>query len=106
MGLGEEEMYNNQYLRDLDLNVLNQEKMKMDTYAPLIVGLLRIYPTYNFEVVPIVVGATGLVTDSLVKNVRKILDLEEVDAIVSNIQLKALIGSMRVLKSALSMKPC
>ena len=90
----------------LDLNVLNQEKMKMDTYAPLIVGLLRIYPTYNFEVVPIVVGATGLVTDSLVKNVRKILDLEEVDAIVSNIQLKALIGSMRVLKSALSMKPC
>ena len=46
------------------------------------------------------------ITDSLVKNVRKILDLEEVDAIVSNIQLKALIGSMRVLKSALSMKPC
>ena len=88
----------------MDLNVTNQEKMKVDNYTPLIVGLLRIYPTYSFEVVPIVVGATGLITNSLVKNMKKILEQEEVDAIVTNIQLKALIGSMRVLKSALSMK--
>ena len=81
--------------------------MKVDTYAPLIVGLLRIYPTYKFEVVPIVVGATGLVTDSLVKNIKKVLDDEEKDVkeIATRIQLKALIGSMRVLKSALAMKP-
>ena len=81
--------------------------MKVDTYAPLIVGLLRIYPTYKFEVVPIVVGATGLVTDSLVKNIKKVLDDEEIDVkeIATRIQLKALIGSMRVLKSALAMKP-
>ena len=88
----------------MDLNVINQEKTKVDTYTPLIVGLLRLYPTYNFEVVPVVVGATGLVTDSLVKNVKRILDLEDVNTIVTNIQLKALIGSMRVLKSALAMK--
>ena len=88
----------------LDINVKNQEKMKVDTYAPLIVGLLRIYPSYSFEVVPIVVGATGLVTDSLVTNVRKILGVKKVEEIVSNLQQKALIGSMRVLKSALSMK--
>ena len=88
----------------LDINVKNQEKMKMDTYAPLIVGLLRIYPSYSFEVVPIVVGATGLVTDSLVTNVRKILGVKKVEETVSNLQQKALIGSMRVLKSALSMK--
>ena len=88
----------------LDINVKNQEKMKIDTYAPLIVGLLRIYPSYSFEVVPIVVGATGLVTDSLVTNVRKILGVKKVEETVSNLQQKALIGSMRVLKSALSMK--
>ena len=35
----------------LDVNVASQEKTKVDTYAPLIVGLLRIYPTYNFEVI-------------------------------------------------------
>ena len=88
----------------LDINVINQEKTKVDTYIPLIVGLLRLYPEYSYEVVPIVVGATGLVTDSLVKNMRKILNLKEVDAMVTKMQLKALIGSMRVLKSALSMK--
>ena len=89
----------------LDINVKNQEKMKMDTYAPLIVGLLRIYPTYTFEVVPIVVGATGLITDSLVTNVKKILGEKKVEETVSNLQRKALTGSMRVLKSALAMKP-
>lgn len=88
----------------LDINVINQEKAKVDTYTPLIVGLLRLYPEYCYEIVPIVVGATGLITDSLVKNMRKILDLKEVDAMVTKLQLKALIGSMRVLKSALSMK--
>ena len=83
-----------------------QENTKIDTYAPLIVGLLRIYPTYKFEVVPIVVGAMGLVTDSLVKHIKKALDDEtNVEAIVTKVQQKALIGSMRVLKSALSMKP-
>ena len=84
----------------------SQEKTKVDTYAPLIVALLRIYPTYNFEVIPIVVGATGLVTDSLVKNIEKALDDEEKDVkeIVTRVQLKALIGSMRILKSALAMK--
>ena len=91
----------------LDVNVTNQEKTKVDTYAPLIVGLLRIYPRYKFEVVPIVVGATGLVTDSVVKNIKKVLDEEEKDVkeIATRVQLKALIGSMRVLKSALAMKP-
>ena len=88
----------------LDLNVTNQEKTKTDTYAPLIVGLLRLYPTYTFEVVPVVIGATGLITDSLVKNVERILDLKNVDATITNLQRKALIGSMRVMKSALAMK--
>ena len=56
--------------------------------------------------IPIVVGATGLVTDSLVKNIEKALDEEEKDLkeIVTRVQLKALIGSMRILKSALAMK--
>ena len=52
-------------------------------------------------------GATGLVTDSLVKNIKKALDDEEekdVKEIVTRVQVKALIGSMRILKSALAMK--
>ena len=48
------------------------QKTKVDTYTPLIVGLLRLYPEYYYEVVPIVVGATGLITDSLVKNMAQL----------------------------------
>ena len=89
----------------LDVNVHVQEKTKTDTYAPLIVGLLRHYPRYKYEVVPLVIGATGLVTDSLRNNVKKLLfDDKEVGRTISKMQLKALVGSMRVLKSALSMR--
>ena len=49
----------------LDLNVHVQEKTKRDTYASLIVGLLRHYPDFVFEVIPLVKGATGLITNSL-----------------------------------------
>ena len=73
----------------LDIKVTNQEKTKVDTYTPFIVGLLLPYPEYSYEVVPIVVGATGLITDS---------------PLVTKLQTKALIGSIRVLKSAHTVK--
>ena len=58
-----------------------------------------------FEITPSVLGATGLITDSLLTNVKKILGVKKVEETVSNLQRKALTGSMRVLKSALAMKP-
>ena len=84
----------------LDGNIHTQEKTKIDTYVPLTVGLLRLYPQYNFEVIPLVIGATGLVTDPLTKYLKTIIDSDkEIVKLVANMQVKALIGSMRVLKS-------
>ena len=89
----------------LDINVHVQEKTKCDTYAPLIVGLLRHYPQYKFEIVPLVVGATGLVTNSLVTNLKKLLNTDaDAEKTAARMQQKALIGSMRILKSALSLR--
>ena len=89
----------------LDLNVHVQEKTKRDTYGPLIVGLLRHYPKFKFDVVPLVIGATGLVTDSLTMNLKKLIERDgEVEQAIGRMQRKALVGSMRVLKSALSMR--
>ena len=89
----------------LDINVHVQEKTKCDTYAPLIVGLLRHYPEFKFNIVPLVVGATGLVTNSLVTNLKTLLSNEaDVERTAAKMQQKALIGSMRILKSALSMR--
>ena len=59
----------------LDINVSQQEKNKIDTYAPLVIGLLRLYAEYKCGVIPAVVGATGLVTNSLVKHLKTILDI-------------------------------
>ena len=51
------------------------------------------------------IGATGLVTDSLVKHIKAIIHEDKhTNKVIGMMQHKALIGSMRVLKSALSMK--
>ena len=89
----------------LDQNVHVQEKMKVDTYTPLSVNLQRLYPNYTYHITPIVMGATGLITDSLLKSLTTILELPtEVHRVTAMMQRRALIGSMRVLKSALAKK--
>ena len=81
-----------------------QENMKIDNYTLLTVGLHRLYPNYSYEVVPIVLGATGLTTNSLVKYMTKLFNKDMSLEIIRKLQQKTLIGSMRVVKSALSMK--
>ena len=89
----------------LDQNVHTQEKTKVDTYTPLSVNLRRLYPDFTYEIVPIVMGATGLITNSLLKSLTTILEkTKEVHSVTASMQRKALIGSMRVLKSALAKK--
>ena len=56
----------------LDENVKANEKEKKDKYVPLSVALKRIYPEYTFSIIPIVLGATGLVTNSLTYNLKEI----------------------------------
>ena len=88
----------------LDQNIHKQKKMKIDNYTLLTIGLYRLYPNYSYEVVPIVLGATGLVTNSLVTYMSKLFDNSVLLELIPKLQQKALIGSMRVIKSALSMK--
>ena len=88
----------------LDQNIHKQEKMKIDNYTLLTIGLYRLYPNYSYEVFPIILGATGLVTNSLVTYMSKLFDKSVSLEIIPKLQQKALIGSMRVIKSALSMK--
>ena len=89
----------------LDENVHAQEKTKNDIYVQLAVALKRMYPDYQYKIVPIVLGATGLITTSLVKNMKELKFSDtSIKEILPKMQRKALIGSMRVLKSALSMK--
>ena len=89
----------------LDVNVEREEKVKRDRYLVLAAGLKRIYSGYSYNVIPIVVGATGYIPKTLVKYLVE-CGFEEKKAknIIPELQRKALRGSMKVLKTALKMK--
>ena len=89
----------------LDQNVKTNEKVKEDRYVPLTVSLKRLYQEYEYSVIPVVLGATGLVTKSLMKNLCNIGFAEKTaKRIIPKLQLKTLVGSTRIVKSAMSLK--
>ena len=89
----------------LDQNVKANEKVKKDRYVPLTVALKRIYPEYTYSITPIVLGATGVVTKSLIQNLYDIgFERKEAIRIIPKLQHKALVGSVRILKSAMSLR--
>ena len=49
----------------LDVNVEKNYKTKQDNYLPLCVELKKLYPDFSYEVIPIAIGATGLVMKKL-----------------------------------------
>ena len=52
----------------LEVNTQKDSNLKRDIYLPLAAALKNLYPEYTYIVMPIVLGATGLVTSDLVEN--------------------------------------
>ena len=89
----------------LDENIHAQEKEKHDKYTQLNVALLRLYPSYEYNIVQIVLGAMGLVTSSLVEPLETLgLIKQYIKGLIPKGQQTALIGSMRIVKSAMTTK--
>ena len=89
----------------LDQNIQQNEKLRQDRYVNLTVGLKRIYPEYTYTIVPIVLGATGLVTNLLVKNLGTLgFEEKNIPSLIRKLQTKALVGSMRIMKAAMTLK--
>ena len=86
----------------LDVNVDKNIKLKLDSYLPLAAELKRLYPTYDFDVLPIVIGATGLVTEKLFE-VFKTLEVKDIDGTILKCQKCALTGTMKIVKSFMKM---
>ena len=58
-----------------------------------------------FKVVPIVLGATGFVPNSLSNNIQDCgFEKEKAVSLIPGLQRKAVRGSMKVLKTALKIK--
>ena len=65
--------------------------------------LKRLYPNFSFEIVPIVLGATGLVTSDLRKSIEK-LGIANTNDTLAKSQQMALLGTMKIVKSVMRMK--
>ena len=73
---------------------------KRDDYTPLIDQLQRIYPTYKYQVILVVVGALGTITKALKDNMGKIeIPEENIGETADKIQKLALLGTVRICKN-------
>ena len=74
----------------------------MDNYLPLIAELKRLYDKYTFEIIPIVLGATGLVTSHVNEALKKV-GVKNVTEVVRQCQKSALLGTLKIVKSFVKM---
>ena len=86
----------------LDVNIVKNIDLNMDNYLPPAAELKRLYNEYTFEVIPIVTGATGCVTNHLSDALMK-LGISNVDEISLKCQKSALLGTMKIVKSFMKM---
>ena len=79
----------------LDTNVKLREQMKRDYYIELIDQLQRIYPTYKYAVIPLIIGALGTVRKTLKENLIQVgINKEETGDLVEKMQKKVLLGTL------------
>ena len=63
----------------------------------------KLYPEFSFEVVPIAIGATGLVMKKLSADLEKIgIEKTKVIKCIVLSQKAALFGSVKIVKSAMN----
>ena len=85
------------------MNVAKNYKTKLDNYLPLCIELKKHYPEFIFEVIPVAIGATGLVTKQLSTDLEKIgIERSRTNKCIVLAQKAALFGSVKIVKSAMS----
>ena len=87
----------------LDINAGMNINWRYDNYMRFSSEMKRLYPSFTFEVIPIVLGATGLVPSSLRINIEKI-SVKNIKNTILECQCIALLGTMKIVKSVLKMK--
>lgn len=82
-----------------DRNILKKEKEKVEHYSPLAYEIRKMYKV-NTKIIPIVVGALGVVTNNLAPN----LQLLGIKNVSNSLQVSAIIGTSIILRKVLSLK--
>ena len=87
----------------LDTNIEKSYNDKVTAYMPLIGELARLYREYKYEVVPVIIGALGTVNARLLASIEK-LELADTKRTVRQIQKRAIIGSLKIVKTVMKMR--
>ena len=85
----------------LDVNVDKNYELKHSSYLPLAAELKRLSEHYKSKVVPIVVDATSLVTNTLVSLEK--LGLNDIEETIKSCQKKSLLGTLKIVKNFMKM---
>jgi hypothetical protein len=84
----------------LDHNVVKKELEKVEKYHPLAQYYRIKYKTFQTRIIPVVVGAFGIIPANLPNNLAKL----GIPDVVGGLQLTALLGTRRILKNTLSLR--
>ena len=77
-----------------------REKTKCDNYIPLVDQLQKLYPNFKYQVIPVVVGALGILSTSIKENLKKVETKEEnIQPTIEKIQKLALLGTLKITKN-------
>ena len=88
-----------------DVNITKKSKEKLDNYAALLRNLQMLYHKYKFEMVPIIIGALGYVTNDLKANLEKLnFNDSEIKAISRKLQTISVSGTVKIVKTFIGFK--
>ena len=85
----------------LDANVIKKITEKRNNYMGLVTELQRVYRSYKFSIIPIVIGCLGCIPSSLKRNIK---DIGIGNDIISKLQKTAILGSLKIVKTFLKMR--
>ena len=84
----------------LDTNVKLGEQTKCDNYIGLIDQLQRVYPTYKYAVIPVIIGALGTIPKSLETSLIEIgIKKEGIRTSIQRMKKLAWLGTVKVVKN-------
>ena len=67
---------------------------------PLVDQLHRTYPDYDFQIIPIIIGALGTITTLLTQNLKAVgLSTSSIKRFMEEGQKLALLGTLKIVKN-------
>ena len=81
----------------LDTNVKLREQTNRDNYIGLMDQLQRVYPTYKYSVIPVIIEALGTIPKSLETGLIEIgIKKEGIRTLIKRMQKLALLGTSKL----------